>query len=198
MKIIVLGFVTFIVAAPAVASEPLGQIQFVPISESASALEIRAIEEAGDIANRVKNSDCFREFMASRRLIETNGRTPSEVVFQLQALSGQIPVGLYFRCLEGSVGCTSPTSAVAYRQPPDNTIYVNRAYYNISVGTVDLYELAGSLAHEGIGHVLGGYDHSYTWTPQRDLSVPYSISGASQTNDDAFRHCRAPLGYGAE
>ena len=70
--------------------------------------------------------------------------------------------------------------------------------YEASGGTVDLYELAGSLAHEGIGHVLGGYNHSYTWTPQRDLSVPYSINGASRTNDDAFRHCRAALGYGVD
>jgi hypothetical protein len=42
---------------------------------------------------------------------------------------------------------------------------------------------------------LGGYGHSFEWTPSRDFSVPYSISGASHANDDAFQHCRRALGY---
>jgi len=52
-----------------------------------------------------------------------------------------------------------------------------------------------TLNHEAVGHALGGYDHSFEWSPIRDFTVPYSISGASRTNDDAFQHCRKPLGY---
>ena len=81
-----------------------------------------------------------------------------------------------------------PTAAVAYRQPPGNTIYINRAHF-------DQYELAGTLNHESVVHSLGGYDHPFEWTASRDFTVPYSISGASRANDDALQHCRKPLGY---
>jgi hypothetical protein len=197
MKLPVLAGLMIMMVAHAASGEALGQVEFVPIAEGASDLEIRAITNAGEIANAVKNSDCFRQFIANRRLVETNGRTPSEVSRQIQALSGRIAVGLYFRCLQGTPDCASPTSAVAYRQPPDTTIYLNRAYYDLADGEFDVYEMAGSLAHEGIGHVLAGYDHSFDWTSLRDWSVPYSISGASRMSDDAFQHCRAPLGFDA-
>ena len=171
-----------------------GTIEFVIQGGDATSEEVGAIVRAAEIANAVKNSDCFHEFMASRKLIETNGHTPRQVAVHLQGVSGKLPVSFYFRCLAGSRDCNSPTFAVAYRQPPDPTVYVNRAYYDVSRADFDVYELAGSLAHEGIGHSLAGYEHSYDWTPDRDFSVPYSISGASRENDDAFQHCRHSLG----
>ena len=161
----------------------------------ATAEEVEALTRASQIANSVKNSDCFHEFLSSRNLIETNGHTPLQVAAHLQGLSGKLPVSFYFRCLGGSHDCNSPTFAVAYRQPPDPTVYINRAYYDVRRADFDVYELAGSLAHEGIGHSLAGYEHSYNWTPDRDFSVPYSVSGASRENDDAFQHCRHALGY---
>ena len=195
MKLIHWPIVIALVMPSAAMVTALGRVEFVPVADGASDAEVRAIATAAEIAYLVKISDCFRRFMSTRRLIDTNGRTPGEVASHLQQLSGTIPVALYFRCLAGSRDCASPTSPVAYRQPPDNTIYLNRAYYDLARGDFDIYELAGSLAHEAIGHALGRYDHSYEWTPHRDWSVPYSISGASRDNDDAFRHCRSPLGF---
>ncbi len=177
-------------------AQTAGLVTFVPLDDDVTAAEASAIEKAGEITNAVKNSDCFRDFMTTRKLLQTNGRAPHEVAAHLRGISGTVRVGFYFRCLEGRPGCTSPTSAVAYRLPPDTTVYINKAYYEVESENFDLYELAGSLAHEAVGHALGGYQHAFDWTPARDFSVPYSISGASSGNDDAFRHCRAPLGFG--
>jgi len=186
-----------VLLVPSISSaRAVGIVEFVPVEGKATDAEVKAIARAGKIANVVKNSDCFRTFMATRKLLQTNGRTSEEVASHLQEVSGRIPVEFYFRCLSGSSGCGSPTSAVAYRLPPDNTIYINLGYYKIGLLDFDIYELAGSLAHEAIGHALGGYQHSFEWSPVRDFSVPYSISGASHESDDAFQHCRQPLGYG--
>lgn len=185
----------FLFAGATHAADP-ARIAFVASNDTVGRIEAKAIVAAGDIVNAVKNSDCFRTFMETRALLETNGRSPKEVAAHLRGLSGEVSVAFYFRCLAGSPYCSAPTSAVAYRLPPGDTVFMNRAYYNVSRNAFDLYEFAGSLAHEAIGHALGGYGHTFEWTARRDLSVPYSISGASPKSDDAFRHCRKPLGYG--
>jgi hypothetical protein len=193
-NVISLVSVALIVLVPSSISEAssAGLVTFAAVASSMTDREARAIAEAGEIANVVKNSDCFRDFIAKRKLVGTRGRTADEVAEDLRHVSGSVPVEFYFRCLGAMGGCGT---AVAYRLPPDPTVYINRAYYRVGAPDFDLYELAGSLAHEAIGHALGGYEHSFDWTPLRDFSVPYSISGASKENDDAFRHCRAPLGF---
>jgi hypothetical protein len=158
-------------------------------------VELKALSKSASIANAVKNSDCFRTFITRRKIVEANGRTPQEVADHLQDLQGIVPVAFYHRCLKASPDCRVTGQAIAYRQPPQIKIFINRAHFDVSTSDFDVYELAGTLAHEGFGHLLGGYDHSFEWTASRDFSVPYSISGASRTTDDAFRHCRTPLGY---
>jgi hypothetical protein len=186
--------------ASAFASQSAGIVQFpavqgepgdAPLSEA----EIQAIDHAANIANAVKNSDCFRRFIAGRQMIETNGATADQVAANLQSLHGVVPVAFYYRCNMASVDCREPTQAVAYRQPPQIKIFINRAHFDVTRSDFDLYELAGTFAHEGFGHLLGGYGHSFAWTETRDFSVPYSISGASRANDDAFQHCRKSLGF---
>lgn len=156
--------------------------------------EARAVLLAGEIANAVKNSDCFRKFIEQRALIETNGDDGRAVAAKLRSLGGTVPVAFYYRCNHASIDCRQPTAAVAYRQPPEIKIFINRAHYDVDGPDFDVYELAGTFGHEAFGHLLGGYDHSFGWTPSRDFTVPYSISGATAVNDDAFRHCR-PRGY---
>jgi hypothetical protein len=177
-----------------------GVVEYVPtegqaIDAKVTKAEIEALGEAGRIVNAVRSSECFREFIARRKLIEANGRTSEQVAAHLQALRGTIHVAFYYRCNARSSICAAPTSAVAYRQPPEEKIFINRAYFDAAGRGFDPYELAGTLAHESLGHLLGGYDHSFEWTPSRDFSVPYSISGASRANGDAFQHCRRTLGY---
>jgi hypothetical protein len=177
---------------------PAAWVEFLPTDGEPgdaplSSAELKALHEAGAIANAVKNSDCFRTVLASRRMIDTNGKAPDVVATELQALGGRVPVAFYYRCSKPSPDCREPSQALAYRQPPQGRIFVNRAHFDADHGPLDVYELAGTLAQEGFGHLLGGYDHSFAWTPSRDFSVPYSISGASPANDDAFRHCRSVL-----
>jgi hypothetical protein len=166
-----------------------------PTDADATDAEVKALREAAKIVNVVKSSACFRKFMADRKLIEANGRTSDQVAAHLQALRGTVRVAFYHRCNTRSSVCAAPTSAVAYRQPPEEKVFINRAYFDVARSGFNSYELAGTLAHEGIGHLLGGYGHSFEWTPSRDFSVPYSISGASHANADAFQHCRPALGF---
>jgi hypothetical protein len=192
-------------ALPARASDragegPRGMVRFVLVQGESgdappSADEARAVSQAGDIANAVKTSDCFVRFLAERALIETRGENPREVAARIRALAGTVPVAFYSRCMRAAVDCRDPTAAVAYRQPPEIKIFINRAHFDVTRPGFDRYELAGTFGHEAFGHLLGGYDHAFAWTASRDFSVPYSISGASAANDDAFRHCRARLGY---
>jgi hypothetical protein len=178
----------------------VGVVEYVPTKGQATdaeltKAEIKALGEAASIVNAVKNSDCFGGFMTGRKLIEANGQTSDQVTAHLQALRGTVRVAFYYRCNTLSHVCPAPTSAVAYRQPPEEKIFINRAYFDVARQGFDPYELAGTLAHESIGHLLGGYGHSFEWTPNRDFSVPYSISGASRANGDSFQHCRKTLGY---
>jgi hypothetical protein len=171
-----------------------GLVAFV-LRGDATAVEIQAVGASAKIANFVRASKCFHDFMAKRTLVATNGRSPVQVADHLQSLSGAVPVEFYFRCMARSKTCQVPSAAVAYRQPPGNTIYINRARFDVERKDFDPYELAGTLNHEAVGHTLGGYDHPFEWTTSRDFTVPYSISGASRVNGDASQHCRKPLGY---
>lgn len=183
---VALGCTTSAVAA--------SSVEFVP-SKDASRSDAQTIAKAAAIAKTVTASACFGDFISNRKLVHTNGRSPRDVAHQLESLSGKITVAFYYRCMRGSPACTEPTIAIAYRQPPDKTIYLNSAWYNPERPGFDIYEMAGSMAHEALGHSLGGYEHPFDWTRERDFTVPYSISGASKRNGDAFQYCRAPLGY---
>jgi hypothetical protein len=120
--------------------------------------------------NKVIQSDCFKNFISQRALVQTNGKTAAQVAAHLQSLTGVIHANMYYRRM-GFLG----TSAVAYRQPPSTDINLNRAYF---VVTLDTCEWASTVAHESVGHSLGGYDHDFNATAQRPFSVPYSINAA--------------------
>lgn len=154
------------------------KIEFVPVDKYSTPAERAKIAAAGLKANEVVQSKCFAEFMSQRAMIQTNGKTPSEVVTHLQGLAGRVQVRMYMRYF---------TSAVAYRQPPEIAINLNRKFF-----TLDKSDCvwAGTLMHEGIGHALGGYDHDYKWNPARSYSVPYSLAGADKAQGgSAFDAC---------
>lgn len=140
--------------------------------------------------NEVVQSDCFKNFMSNRKMIQTNGLLPVQVATRLQSLEGVIPVQMYSRCMSFNVfKCPVPTSAVAYRAPPALTINLNRVYFNIYDKSLTVCDWAATMGHESLGHSLGGYDHDFNWNPTRDFSVPYSIGGSSTSNSDAFQAC---------
>src|SRR5690606_6439718 len=141
-----------------------GQVEFVPVKYYATSEESKKIVETGKKVNEVIHSECFAVFMKNRKLIQTEGRTPEQVVKHIQGLSGKVPVVMYYRRF---------TSAVAYRQPPEITINLNRKYFYTGLKTC---EWASTMAHESVGHSLGEYTHDFNWNKQRDYSVPYSIN----------------------
>lgn len=120
----------------------------------------------GKKMNEVIQSQCFADFMTARQMINTKGKTSSEVTADLQSLSGTIPVVMYYAPL---------SKAMAYRQPPSLTIHLNTKYYGTGNSDCDY---ASVIAHESVGHSLGSYEHTYKWTPTRPFSVPYSINSA--------------------
>lgn len=153
---------------------------FEPVDGYATAAESAKIVSAGRKALQVVRSPCFADFIRHRALIQTNGRTPDQVADHLQHLVGTVPVVMYYRSRR-------LTSAVAYRQPPDLTINLNRAYFSTDMSDCDW---AATLGHESFGHSLGGYDHDYKWSPARSYSVPYTIGGADQAQGgSAFDAC---------
>jgi hypothetical protein len=164
--------------SPVSSPEPQGQVEFVPVDYYSTPRERVIIKRAGAKVNEVIHSQCFSDFMGKRALIQTGGRTPTEVVKHLQGLTGLVPVKMYYRRF---------TSAVAYRQPPSMEINLNRkAFFE---GIPDC-TWAATLAHESLGHSLGGYEHDFKWNKARSFSVPYSMGGADQAQGgDAFDAC---------
>lgn len=137
-----------------------------PVKGYTTQAEAAVIKKAEVVMNDVVHSQCFYDFMSQRAMIQTNGRSSEEVAKHIQGLSGTVPVVMYYKWL---------TSAVAYRQPPSLTVNFNRKFFGVST---PLCSWASTLAHEGLGHSLGGYDHDYKWNAQRDYSMPYSANKA--------------------
>lgn len=158
---------------------PLGGVTFEPVEYYTTKDQRAKIIKSGAKMNQVIQSQCFRDFMVNRKLIDTNGRTPEQVADHLQSLSGVIPVEMY------DPGRFS--SAVAYRSPPSLTIHLSYRYFNTSMSDC---EWAATIAHESLGHSLGNYDHSYKWNLARSFSIPYSLGGADQSQGgSAFDKC---------
>ena len=124
--------------------------QFVEISES--------------LINKLVQSKCFESFMVNRELIDTNGKTPKQVVDHLRSLNGSVPIHMYY----------SRKNVVGYRNPSYPDVYTNRRFHAGS----NACDRASNLGHEVVGHSLGEYDHSYKATYSRPRSVPYSINAA--------------------
>lgn len=149
--------------------------------------EIQKIRDAGKKVGDVVASQCFVNWMLAQKMNETNGRTPRQVVDHLRLLNDDVQVRLYFKCMSRSLRCPVPTSAVAYRQPPEKAINMNRAAFTVSTSTC---RWAATFAHEALGHALGNYTHSMKWTRYREDTVPYLLSGRKKQNGgDVFGAC---------
>lgn len=119
--------------------------------------------------NETIRSKCFEDYLLKRKMIQTGGRSNAEVISHLRSVKGSIPVSFYYKRF---------TSEVAVRFPPAMQININRKFYSPKS---NICTYAGTLAHEAVGHVLGDYDHDYTYNKQREFSVPYSLNAAFYT-----------------
>lgn len=172
-----------IAASPTPEATKKPYITFTPVLYYTTPAERVKIKAAEKVLNDVVQSPCFKGFMSKRKLIQTNARTPYQVALRLQAMSGEVPVEMYYRSMSGIFG----TSAVAYRNVGDNTVHLNRAWFQT---TDSDEEWAATLAHEGLGHVLGEYTHDFKWSPSRSFSIPYSLGGGDKAQGgDVFDAC---------
>lgn len=152
-----------------------------------TAKEIQKIESAAKKVSDVVASQCFVDWMIKQKMNNTNGRTPREVIDHLRTLNDDVQVKMYFRCMRRGFRCPIPTSAVAYRQPPEKAINMNRAAFTLSTPTC---RWASTFAHEALGHALGNYGHSMEWSRFREDTVPYLLSGRKKHfGGDVFDAC---------
>jgi hypothetical protein len=159
-----------VIESPAPIDQSRQKVSFTPVEYYSTKEERVIIAKAGKLANQVFQSECFKEFISKRKMIQTEGRSSPEAAAHLQSLAGVVPVVMYYRRM-GFLG----TSAVAFREPPSKTINLNRAHF---WSGLPLCEWASTMGHESIGHSLGEYGHDYRWSASRDFSVPYSINAA--------------------
>lgn len=172
--------------SPSIAPAGPLRISFDPVEYYSTPTERLKIKRVGELVNRVVQSKCFADFMRGEKLTWTGGRTPDQVVRHLQSLSAHVPVQMYYRCMR-SWHCPTGTTAVAYRNPGDPTIHINQAVFFPEQSDC---EWAGTFAHEGDGHAIGEYDHSFEWTLEREYTVPYKMGGSKpQYGGDAFEKC---------
>jgi hypothetical protein len=160
---------------------------FTASPKTATDLEAKKIQSAAKKVQEVISSQCFSDWMIRQKMNETNGRSPAEVVSHIRSLQDEVPVRIYFRCMKRGFRCPIPTSAVAYRQPPEKAINMNRAAFTLRTSDC---RWAATMAHEALGHSLGNYGHSMDWTRQREDTVPYLLSGRqAKFGGDVFDSC---------
>lgn len=137
-------------------------VGFSPLrNHTAEEKEVVAVAEK--LANSLLHSKCFADFMVNRKLIETNGKTPAEVVEHLKSLNLTVPVEMYSRWWSNVVG---------YRNPPKPDVFTNRKFHAGATACSRGSNLTHEWSHSA------GYDHSFKSTPTRPFSVPYSINAA--------------------
>jgi len=141
---------------------PEGRIRFQPDVTTCSKDEQDIILKAEAKVLDTINSQCFYDFMAARKLEETEGKTNDQVILNIRTYGGMVPISMYYKRF---------TSAVAYRTPPYPTIYLNRRNFN---SHTKLCHWGSTMMHEA-SHVIG-YGHAFR-NPS-DYSVPYSINAA--------------------
>lgn len=105
---------------------------------------------------------CFRKEMVSMSLIQTEGRTPEQVVDHLASSQIQVETQKYWTIRR----------VLGYTLPNVNKIWLNSRY----MMKWNVCDTASLLAHESSHKV--GYSHDYKPTSRRPMSVPYSLNRA--------------------
>lgn len=113
--------------------------------------------------SEVQKGECFKKFMLSRKLIQTNGLTNSQVIDKLNTTPVKLELQMYNKFWSNVNGYTYSNT---------NKIWLNRKYHN----SYGVCSVANNLAHE-ISHKQG-FGHDYKSSTARQFSVPYSINAA--------------------
>jgi hypothetical protein len=135
--------------------------------------EFARIKAAEVKVNEVVDSQCFRSKMESRKLIQTGGRTPAQVVDSLVSANIVIETEMYYTIKR----------VLGYTLDGVNKEWINRRY----MMSWNVCDLASLLAHETSHKV--GYTHDYYSTSRRPYSVPYSANWAFEEPVLVFKAC---------
>lgn len=136
-----------------------GYFHYLPVN--ATQTQIAQLQAAELKVNQTIQTQCFRDFMVKRALIQTNGKTNTQVVDHLQGVKLDLPSHFYYDRFSRVVG---------YRQPPKPDLHFNTKFW---AGATSCNR-ASNMAHEG-SHTAG-YGHDYKASTRRPYSVPYSIN----------------------
>ena len=156
---------------PAAAHSDLGALLLEPVTNATPEQADLILASEAKI-REVVNSQCFVDFIAARTLVTdnstngTNGLTNAQVITRIRQSEGRIPVTVYHQ------PWYKPSTVMGYRNVGESLIHLRDTSLDSVCDTASLE------AHEAIGHVLGGWDHDYKATAQREFSVPYSINAA--------------------
>jgi hypothetical protein len=149
--------------SPGTVTTPLHKgVHFSPLRyHTTEEKEVVAVAEK--LSNDLLQSKCFENFMVTRGLIDTNGKTAIQVVEDLKTKNLTVPVEMYSAWWSNVVG---------YRQPPAPDVYTNRKFHAGATACSRGSNLLHEWSHSA------DYDHSYKATALRPRSVPYSINAA--------------------
>jgi hypothetical protein len=130
--------------------------------DNCSVAEFDRITASAVKLNEVVLTQCFRDQIEGTSLIQTNGKTPQQVVDSLLHADVRIEAQMYW----------TAKRVLGYTIEGVDKEWINRRYM-MSWSVCDLTSLLG---HESSHKV--GYDHDYYPTNRRPNSVPYAINRA--------------------
>lgn len=133
----------------------------------------KRIQDATVKVNKVVKGQCFRSGMEKRALIQTNGKTPSQVVDSLVSADIRIETEMYYTIKR----------VLGYTIEGYDKEWLNRKY----MMSWNVCDLASLLAHETAHKV--GYGHDYYSTARRPYSVNYSINAIYDGVKNTFDGC---------
>jgi len=144
--------------------EPSGPSLFLTVGKCTNCTDdqYKKIKDAVVKTNEVVASQCFRNVMESRPLIQTNDMSPSQVVNAL--IHGNITVDteMYYTFKR----------VLGYTIENVHKIWLNRKY----MMSWNICDLSSLLGHENSHKV--GFGHDFKATSRRVNSVPYSVNAA--------------------
>lgn len=144
--------------------KPLSPIVTITECRNCTTDEVAKYAKVTEKLREVMHSQCFKDAILSRQMIQTMERTPAQVLEHVLGQNREISIELYTNRLVRTVGYTYPNT---------KNIWLNRKYHN----GYGICQSGSNLSHEGAGH-KNGYDHATQWSKERDFSVPYSFNYA--------------------
>ena len=150
--------------APSPSASPTSLRLTYKADKTYKAADLKDLRVAEKLINEVVQSDCWRSYFESEKtrsqLVQTNGKTRSQVVDHIQSTTKEFPITMYY----------TSSNVLGYRQPPSITIHTNSKYHRSK--SFSVCSKASNILHESTHGI--GYGHDKARTARRPYSVPYT------------------------